>query len=147
MSIRAIRWAMSLGHVDITPVQRNVLFALCYHHNDKTGLCCPAMLTLGDDLGISDRAAREAMRGLEHVGLVRSFKRTNERGQASNQYVLFGRVKNKSGRNLRSGTGRNHTTATTGRNHGSDDREVITTKGDTVPGRECLRLVAGGRHA
>ncbi|RWR28821.1 hypothetical protein D2T31_11960 [Sinirhodobacter populi] len=144
MSIRAIKWAIGLGLVDMTPVQRMVLVVLCYHHNAKDDMCCPAMTTIGDEAGISDRAAREAIRGLEHIGLVKTSKRTNRQGQASNQYTLFGRVKNKSGRNLRSGTGRNHTTATTGRNPGSDER-VYNTLGDFDLGNGFK--IVGGRDA
>lgn len=145
MSIRAIKWAMAAAQtVDITPVQRCALFVLAYHHSDRTGQCNPSMLTIGNECGVSDRAAREAIRALEHVGLIKSHKRTCSLGQGSNQYTLFGTRKNKSGRNLRSGTGRNHTTATTGRNPGSDERGYNTKAetGTTFP----LKIV-GGRHA
>lgn len=145
MSIRAIKWAMTAAQtVDITPVQRCALFVLAYHHNDKSGQCNPAMLTIGNECGVSDRAAREAIRALEHVGLIKAHKRTCGTGQASNQYTLFGTKKNKSGRNLRSGTGRNHTTATTGRNPGSDERGY-NTKGEM--GTVLPLKIAGVRHA
>lgn len=144
MSVRATKWAMTLGDVDITPVQRCVLFVLAYHHNDKSGDCFPSVETIGRGSGIKERAAREAIRALEHVGLVKRKKRTNERGQASNQYVLFGRVKNKSGRHLRASTGRHHTTATSGQHHGAGERDIYTTREKTVPE---LRVVNGARHA
>lgn len=116
MSVIAMDWAMTLRGLDMTPVQRVVLFVLCHHHNGKTGQCNPTMETVGAEAGITARAAREAIRALEHIGLVRSEKRTNERGQAANQYALFGTIQNTSGRNLRSATGRN-TGSSTGRNH------------------------------
>lgn len=145
MSIRAIKWAMTLGLVDLTPVQRNVLFVLAYHHNQTSGLCCPAVETIGDAAGIKERATREALGALEHVGLIRRQKRTNERGQASNQYILFGRVKNKSGRHLRAPTGRHHTTGTTGRHHGAGEHEgIINTPWEAQA--SGLKIV-GGRNA
>jgi hypothetical protein len=145
MSIRAIKWAIEVGQtVDISPVQMCVLFVLSYHHNDRDDACFPAMATIGNECGVSERAARNAVRALEHVGLVKTKKRSNKSGQASNQYILFGTKKNKSGRNLRSGTGRNDNTGTknwTGRNACSDDKEYIN-KGDYfVP-----RVVNGGRY-
>ena len=143
MSVRAIKWAIGLGHVDLTPVQRNVLFVLAYHHNHTNGLCCPSVETIGAEIGLKERAAREAISGLVHVGLVRREKRTNERGQATNQYILFGKVKNKSGRHLRAPTGRHHTTATPGRHHGAGEREDNITRAGTEPE---LRVVNGGRH-
>lgn len=144
MSIRAIKWAVAAAQtVDITPLQRCVLFMLAYHHNDKTGQCNPSMLTLGNECGVSDRAVRMAMRGLEHVGLVKSKKQTCEAGQASNQYVLFGAKKNKSGRNVRSGTGRNHTTATPPRNERSDEREYITSREEACDKVIPLRAAGG----
>ncbi|AUH33587.1 hypothetical protein CUV01_09475 [Paracoccus tegillarcae] len=133
--------------VDISAVQRCALFVLAYHHNDKTGLCCPSMLTIGNKCGVSDRSARNAIRALEHVGLVTANERFCATGQAANQYSLFGEPKNKSGRNLRSGTGRNHTTGTeneTGRKQRSDERVIYTTGEKTVP---ALRIVKGARHA
>lgn len=146
MSIRAIKWAMDASKTaDLTPVQRCALFVLAYHHNAKSGLCCPSMQTLGDECGISDRAAREAVRALEHVGFVKAKKRADEKGQASNQYVLFGSRKNKSGRNLRSGTGRNHTTARSGGTT-VPTKGSITTKGVAGPENVELKIV-GGRHA
>lgn len=148
MSIRAIKWAVTAAQtVDITPLQRCVLFMLAYHHNDKTGQCNPSMLTLGNECGVSDRAARMAVRGLEHVGLVKSKKQTCEAGQASNQYVLFGAKKNKSGRNVRSGTGRNHTTATPPQNERSDERGYNTYREEAGPESVTLKVIAGGRHA
>ena len=147
MSIRAIKWAIAVGQtVDLTPLQRCVLFVLSYHHNDKTGQCNPSMVTIGNECGVTDRAARLAIRGLEHVGLVRARKQSGPSGQASNQYVLFGAKKNKSGRNMRSGTGRNYTTATPPRNACSDEREYNTYR-EVKAGPECLKLIAGGRHA
>ena len=145
MSVRAFKWAVGLGHVDLTPMQRSVLFVLCYHHNHSTGLCCPSMETIAQEAGTAERVARTAIRGLEHVGLVRAQKRTNERGQTSNQYLLFGKVKNKSGRSLRSGTGRNHTTARSGGSLGSGEREDNKLLGEiTAP--SPLKIV-GGRDA
>lgn len=145
MSIRAIKWAVAAAQtVDITPLQRCVLFVLAYHHNDKSGQCNPSMLTLGNECGVSDRAARMAVRGLEHVGLVKSKKQTCEAGQASNQYSLFGAKRNKSGRNVRSGTGRNYTTATPPRNECSDEREVYTSRGKDCATVVPLRRSAGG---
>lgn len=145
MSIRAIKWAMSLGQVDITPVQRNVLFALAYHHNHATGLCCPSVETIGDVSGVKERAAREALSALEHVGLIRRQKRSNERGQASNQYTLFGKVKNKTGRHLRAPTGRHHTTGTTGRHHSAGER-VYNKHTPDIAQASVLKIV-GGRDA
>lgn len=147
MSIRAIKWAMgAVMTADLTPTQRCVLFVLAYHHNDKTGLCCPAMITLGDACGISDRAARHAIRALEHVGFIKTRKRTDEHGQASNQYTLFGSRKNKSGRNLRSGTGRNTPTATGGRNSSSDERVSISRE-EEGRAKAAKLCIVGGRHA
>lgn len=146
LSIRAIKWAVSASQtVDITPVQRCVLFILAYHHNDKSGQCNPAMITIGNECGVSDRSAREAVRALEHVGLIRSRKCSGPAGQATNQYTLFGAKKNKSGRNLRSGTGRNHTTATPGRNPGSDERVYNTTGENLASG--FVVFDGGRKHA
>lgn len=149
MSIRAMNWAIQAAQtVDITPLQRCVLFVLAYHHNNKSDACFPSMVTIGNECGVSDRAAREAVRALEYVGLVKAHKRTCATGQASNQYTLFGQKKNKSGRNRRSVTGRNHTTATdamTGRNQCSDDK--VTYINRAKPDHEKKLIANGGRHA
>ncbi|OWY18250.1 hypothetical protein B6V73_00065 [Thioclava sp. JM3] len=142
MSIKAMNWAMALRGVEMSPVQRLVLYVLCFHHNGKTGQCNPAMKRIGDEAGVTDRAAREAMRGLEHIGLVRSEKQTNEKGQAANNYVLFGRVVNKSGRNLRSGTGRNLRSGT-GRNDNTATDAEFSGGTPVPPNRKGIDSDAG----
>lgn len=139
MSVKAIKWAMTLGPVDMTPMQRCVLFVLAYHHNHSSGLCCPSMETIAAECGTVDRVARKAVRGLEHIGVVKSRKRASDQGQTSNQYVLFGTVKNKSGRNLGSSPGRNHTTARPGRTLSSDERGIYSKA-------KVLRVVGGTSH-
>lgn len=94
MSWRAIRWAMEAGKAaQLTTVQRTVLWALAYHHNDKTGACNPSVETLADAAGLSPRAVQYATAHLARVGLVTISPRARHGIQTSNQFDLFGKPK------------------------------------------------------
>jgi hypothetical protein len=92
MSTQAIKWAFDvLSSSKLGPTERCVLHFLGFRHHHKTGECFPAMKTIGDHAGVSERRARDAIRNLEAAGLIKSHRRVGQAGNSSNQYVLFGR--------------------------------------------------------
>lgn len=109
MSLQAMKWAFeTLKTNRLGPTERAVLFYLCWKHHPKTGACYPAMGTIAEHSGVSERRARTAIRTLEEHGLVQSSRRCGQAGNSSNQYTLLQHVGNAhTGRKKQSETG-NH---------------------------------------
>ena len=94
MSIQAMKWATEiLCANDLTATQRLVLVCLANQHHNSTGACFPSMDSIGLFAGVSERRARTAVSALVKLGLITRRKRVTFRGQSSNQYDLFGRIK------------------------------------------------------
>jgi len=90
MSLQAMKWVFDTLKINgLGPTERAVLFFLCYRHNYKTGDCFPAMATIAEHAGVSERRARTAVRILEDRGLIRSNRRCGQAGNSSNQYTLL----------------------------------------------------------
>lgn len=90
MSIQAMKWAFEVLDIrGLGPTERAVLFYLCWKHHPKTGDCFPAMATIAHHAGVSERRARDAIRTLEHRGLILSARRCGQAGNSSNQYTLL----------------------------------------------------------
>ena len=89
-----MKWAADIlcAH-DLTATQRLVLVCLANHHHNGTGACFPSMDSIGLFAGVSERRARTAVSALVKMGLITRRKRVTFRGQSSNQYDLFGRIK------------------------------------------------------
>ena len=109
MSTAAITWTFRIiEQIDeLTASQKLVLVVLADHHNGRSGQCTPSMARIGARSGLTERAARLAVRDLENLGLVVTHKRSDKSGQTSNQYDLFGPVLDRSGRNKKTARGRN----------------------------------------
>ncbi|MBU6189481.1 MAG: helix-turn-helix domain-containing protein [Betaproteobacteria bacterium] len=82
MSIRATAWAWT---VQCAPTAKLVLVALA-DHADETGLCWPAVASLVNKTGLSERAVRSALRSLEAAAVI-TLGRGDGRGHTS-RYVL-----------------------------------------------------------
>lgn len=94
MSWRAVKWAFEAAQgARLSTVQRIVLHALAFHHNDKTEACTPSIDTLMAETGLSRRAVQIAAQQLVSTGLVTVSPRALHGIQTSNQYDLFGRIK------------------------------------------------------
>lgn len=85
-----MKWAFDTLRIPgLGPTERAVLYFLCWKHHHKTGACCPAMATIAEYAGVSERRARDAVRALEAAGLVQSARRCGQAGNSSNQYTLL----------------------------------------------------------
>ena len=86
MNFDALRWAKAQG---VTGSSKAVLVALAMHV-DKEGWCYPAITTLADLTGKSERTVQRALRGLETLGYVLSKLRDRNNGSyTSSEYYLF----------------------------------------------------------
>ena len=94
MSIRALKWAANvMPLINLPAPERAILWALCYHHNDKSGDCFPDMETLSGWSGVADRRTRSAVKMLSEWGLIKAKRGASPSGNASNRYTLFGKPK------------------------------------------------------
>lgn len=92
MSTRAMNWALEAGQAArLNTCERLVLMLLAHHHHDKTGACWPAVATLADKSGLTERSVQMQLRKLEARGLITVTTRTVHGRQTSNQYDLFGK--------------------------------------------------------
>lgn len=151
MSIRATLWARDVcALIDAPPTHRLVLMVLATHHHDKTGQCFPSYDTLAAETGTKRRNVINVVKALAFNGLVIVQKRRVKGHQGSNHYVLFGRPafgKWTTPRVHKKAPCESAHQCTLSRVHTSaPNREEISTR-DTVPARERLVVIAGGRHA
>ena len=78
MSVTAMKYAFAAiqdNGPEMTPSAALILVALAYRHNQETGRFHTSLSTLCDMTGLSERAARNALRHLEKLKLI-----DNERG-------------------------------------------------------------------
>lgn len=80
-------WFRSVQRANVlTHAQLLTLFALIDRHNLKRNLCCPSMARIGDDIGMQERTARDAVRALENLDLISTTEGGGRR--RSNRYKL-----------------------------------------------------------
>lgn len=65
---------LALVQYDLSSGAHLLFSRLLYHHNSKTGLCCPGEKLLAASLNCTTRTVRNALRELERVGLVKTRK-------------------------------------------------------------------------
>ena len=91
MSNQANKWAFDLMPTStLDTIDRLILAVLSHRHNHKTGECFPAMATIAQIAGVSERRVRTGIRNLEAAGLITTRRRVGQAGNSSNQYGLFG---------------------------------------------------------
>lgn len=103
MSYAAIDWAMPKVIKDVNA--KSCLVVLAYHHNKETGLCCPSISTIADEMGVrSLNTVRKAIGTLVEMELLTMSREFGERGEIlSTRYTLnlqseaFKTVKKKKG--------------------------------------------------
>jgi len=93
MSFRAITNAFSsIKAIKLTQSAKLVLLALSNRHNQETGRCDPSVKTISEDLMISVRAVRDALRELEACDLIETVHRKARTGRGqknrTNRYRL-----------------------------------------------------------
>ncbi|EDM70684.1 hypothetical protein RAZWK3B_14843 [Roseobacter sp. AzwK-3b] len=98
MSITALQNAFdAIRQHKMSNSAKLVLLCLANRHNQETGRCDPSIPTIATDMKISERAARDGLRELERLGLVKTIRRTVRTGlgkrNMSNRYNLRGGAK------------------------------------------------------
>lgn len=93
MSHRAIRNAFAaIRTTELKPTAKLVLLDLSNRHNQETGRCDPSVKTISEDLMISERAVRDALRELEARDLIETVHRKARTGRGqknrTNRYRL-----------------------------------------------------------
>lgn len=78
MSCRAMTWAIAQQTGDST--SKLALMCLAYHHNGETGLCCPSIRTLSEEMNASLNTVRTALRKLQSRGFIDT--KVEKRGNA-----------------------------------------------------------------
>lgn len=68
MSFRATRWAYSLR--GLSGPEKAVLVCLGWHHNGKTGLCCPSVPLMAEETGLGVSTVKKAVASLIAKGLI-----------------------------------------------------------------------------
>lgn len=88
MSYAAIDWAMPKVIKDVNA--KSCLVVLAYHHNKKTGLCCPSISTIADEMGVrSLNTVRKAIGVLVEMNLLTMSREFGDRGEIlSTRYTL-----------------------------------------------------------
>ena len=88
MSYAAIDWAMPKVIKDVNA--KSCLVVLAYHHNKETGLCCPSISTIADEMGVrSLNTARKAIGVLVEMNLLTMSREFGDRGEIlSTRYTL-----------------------------------------------------------
>lgn len=88
MSYAAIDWAMPKVIKDVNA--KSCLVVLAYHHNKETGLCCPSISTIADEMGVrSLNTVRKAIGTLVEMKLLTMSREFGERGEIlSTRYTL-----------------------------------------------------------
>lgn len=88
MSYAAIDWAMPKVIKDVNA--KSCLVVLAYHHNKETGLCCPSISTIADEMGVrSLNTVRKAIGVLVEMNLLEMSREFGDRGEIlSTRYTL-----------------------------------------------------------
>lgn len=88
MSYAAIAWAMPKVIKDVNA--KSCLVVLAYHHNKETGLCCPSISTIADEMGVrSLNTVRKAIGVLVEMNLLTMSREFGDRGEIlSTRYTL-----------------------------------------------------------
>ena len=88
MSYAAIDWAMPKVIKDVNA--KSCLVVLAYHHNKETGLCCPSISTIADEMGVrSLNTVRKAIGVLVEMNLLTMSREFGGRGEIlSTRYTL-----------------------------------------------------------
>ena len=88
MSYAAIDWAMPKVIKDVNA--KSCLVVLAYHHNKETGLCCPSISTIADEMGVrSLNTVRKAIGVLIEMNLLTMSREFGDRGEIlSTRYPL-----------------------------------------------------------
>lgn len=88
MSYAAIDWAMPKVIKDVNA--KSCLVVLAYHHNKETGLCCPSISTIADEMGVrSLNTVRKAIGVLVEMNLLAMSREFGDRGEIlSTRYTL-----------------------------------------------------------
>lgn len=63
-------WRKAIAASELPPTQRLVAFVLSLHMRADGDSCYPSMATIGLEAGLGERAARNAVRGLEGAGFL-----------------------------------------------------------------------------
>ena len=80
MSYAAIDWAMPKVIKDVNA--KSCLVVLAYHHNKETGLCCPSISTIADEMGVrSLNTVRKAIGVLVEMNLLTMSREFGDRGE------------------------------------------------------------------
>jgi DNA-binding transcriptional MocR family regulator len=95
MSFTAIRSALhNIKGTSLSPSAKLVLIALANRHNQETGRCDPSIDTIAEDMALSERSVRSAIRELEKEGLISTTHRVRRTGRGkknlTNRYNLRG---------------------------------------------------------
>jgi hypothetical protein len=88
MSYAAIDWAMPKVIKDVNA--KSCLVVLAYHHNKETGLCCPSISTIADEMGVrSLNTVRKVIGVLVEMNLLTMSREFGDRGEIlSTRYTL-----------------------------------------------------------
>ena len=98
MSTRAMNWALETAKGSrLNSSERLVLMILAHHHHDRTNACFPAVATIAGLAGLSTRGVQLTLRTLANKGLISVAVRTEHGRQRSNQYDLFGKLRDEAG--------------------------------------------------
>lgn len=68
MSFRASEWAYGLR--ELSGPEKAVLLCLAWHHNGKTGLCCPGTALIAEETCLGLSTVKKALKSLEGRGLI-----------------------------------------------------------------------------
>jgi hypothetical protein len=68
MSVRAEKWAIGLR--GLTGPEKAVLVCLAFHHNGPTGLCCPGVQLIADEMCLGLSTVKKALASLTAKGLI-----------------------------------------------------------------------------
>lgn len=87
MSFEAMSWAVKQR---LPATQKIVLLMLADRINKDTGTCHPSVTRLAEDCGLSERAARNALRDLEVAGVIETKRRSEDGVSLPNIYSITG---------------------------------------------------------
>ncbi|MEK0286548.1 helix-turn-helix domain-containing protein [Caldifermentibacillus hisashii] len=77
-------------HPKFTPATERLYRYLLQRHNSKQGYAWPSYSVIRRETGIgSDGTISKAIKALDHLGLVKTYKQENESGWDSNYYVFL----------------------------------------------------------
>lgn len=80
MSYDALDWSMPKIIADVNV--KSCLNVLAFHHNKETGLCCPSISTIAEEMGVKSlNTVRKSLKSLEAMGLIKAFQVCKESGK------------------------------------------------------------------